>query len=202
MFKFLFHNLFISFVCLFYKWTFGFTSFTTAAYVLNSAGSSPRKTPELKILDQNGQQLSTNELFKNKYVLLNFMYFHCPYVCSSIMAKLTTIHNHLTNNQLKKLIIVSISIDPNHDTSEILNQVWKTHDQPKIWHFVSLADEINKDSSNNLSRFGVWIYQRPDGFFNHSTYLFLLDPNGNIIHIFNAEQNNDEIIRTMEEIIT
>lgn len=194
--------LLMFFICLFYEWTLNFTSFTTYAYVLNSAGILPRKSPQFKIVDQYGQQLNTSDLFKKKYVLLNFMYFRCPYVCSTIIAKLTNIHNHLNDGLAKNIMMVSISIDPKRDTPDMLRQVWNVHGSPKEWIFVSLTSDVTAILSDHLRQFGIWIYQRPNGIFNHSTYLFFLDPSGNIVHVFNAEESDDKIIQTMEQIVS
>lgn len=84
----------------------------------------------------------------------------------------------------------------------MLRQVWNVHGNPKKWIFVSLVSDITNILSDNLRQFGIWVYQRPNGIFNHSTYLFFLDPSGNIVHVFNAEENDDKIIQTMEKIVS
>ena len=192
----------IFFISLIYNWTLGFTSFTTYAYVLNSAGSIPRKAPTLQLIDPAGHQIDINHLLQDRYALINFMYFRCPYVCSTTTAKLIDMYTQLKNSMPNKLVMISISIDKRHDTRNILHHAWIIYGKPKGWYFVSLISEITQELDANLQRFGVWAYMRPDGFFNHSTYLFLLDPNGNIIHVFNIEENNEEIIKMIHKVIS
>lgn len=189
-------------ILLFYTWTLGFNAFTTYSYTLQTAGKLPRPTPNFKLINKAGQHINSTELFKGKYTLLTFVYFHCPSVCPMIDAKLVQVHAQLKPLMPKKFVMASISFDKNRDTPYVLRHVWLGFDKPIGWYPVTLATEFNPALHEKLRRYGIWVHRRADGYFNHSSYLFLLNPNGQLIHVFQPELSSNQIVQTVRKLMS
>jgi len=183
------------------QWTLGFSAFTTYSYVLKNAGPLPRSMPTFNLINRFGKQIQSDH-FKEKYVLLTFVYLRCPTVCPIVLGKYMNIYRTLKQEIPNKLLLATISIDKKHDTPAISNSSWNAFGQPQGWFVGSLASELTEPARAKLSRLGVWAYQQPDGFFNHSSYIFLINSDAQVIHIYQPEQSSDEIIHSLRDVIT
>ncbi len=80
--------------------------------------------PEMNVLDQRNESKQLNELFdKDKNVVFAFFFTHCVSICTTVTLSLKSIQRHLPENTQ----MVMISIDPETDTPDILNNYAKTH---------------------------------------------------------------------------
>jgi len=193
--------VFVFWLVILKQWTLNFSAFTTYSYVLKNAGPLPRSMPTFNLINRFGKQIQSDR-FKGKYVLLTFVYLRCPTVCPIVLGKYMNIYRVLKHEIPDKLLLATISIDKKHDTSAALNSSWNAFGQPQGWFVDSLASELTAPVRDKLSRLGVWAYQQSDGFFNHSTYIFLINPDKEVIHIYQPEQSYDEIIHSLRGVIT
>lgn len=74
------------------------------------------KIPEFTLTDQNGRP-ATREIFSGRYTILAFTFTHCPVVCPSMNSQLLRLQEELKDVPVR---FVSISVDPAHDTPEVL----------------------------------------------------------------------------------
>jgi protein SCO1/2 len=72
--------------------------------------------PAFSLIDQNGQPITDQQLKGNVWVAMVF-FASCPGVCPVMNSKLAKLQKTVPNPDVK---IVSISIDPEHDTPEML----------------------------------------------------------------------------------
>ena len=80
-----------------------------------------RALPELSLLDQDGNEVLTNQL-TGKWSLLFFGYTFCPDICPATLAQLRQLQGQLAPQVLEKLNVVLVTVDPNRDTPEQLKQ--------------------------------------------------------------------------------
>lgn len=95
------------------------TSETKAA----SAASSTRgKFPNVLLTTHEGQRVRFYDdiIRGNKIVVLNMMYTQCPEVCGGTMVNLARVQNLLGDRLGREVQMVSISLDPRHDTPAVL----------------------------------------------------------------------------------
>ena len=71
--------------------------------------------------DQNDIAFSVNEL-NNKVTVVNFFFTSCPTICPTTTLNLIQLQNKLNQNKIDKFKIISISVDPNNDTPEVLKK--------------------------------------------------------------------------------
>lgn len=64
--------------------------------------------------NQNGDKISS-EIWKNKIVVANFFFTHCPVICPKMTANLKNVQNEYKNDN--RVIISSFSVDPERDST-------------------------------------------------------------------------------------
>ena len=71
--------------------------------------------PDFTLVDQHGNNFSLNDT-AGKAVVVTFVYTHCPEVCPAITYQLTKLQEALGNDYGEKVVILSITVDPERDT--------------------------------------------------------------------------------------
>ncbi|WP_370899405.1 SCO family protein [Chryseobacterium gossypii] len=134
------------------------------------------KVPDFELTDQNGKKI-TNKDMLGKVYLVEFFYSRCPTICPVMNSNMKAIEEEIGNPDFG---IISISIDPENDTPEILQQhARKVGAKTPNWHFLTgdrtyigkLADEFN-----------IYVGDQEDEgeSLNHSGMIALVDKNGNL----------------------
>lgn len=146
------------------------------------------KVPDFELTDQNNKKV-TNKDMLGKVYLVEFFFSTCPTICPVMNTNMRAIEDEINDPNFG---IISISIDPQNDTPEILKQhAQRIGVKSPNWHFLTgnrayigkLADEFDiyvgnqEDESENL---------------NHSGMIALVDKEGNIRCRFDA--NNKPIL--------
>jgi protein SCO1 len=112
--------------------------------------------PKVMLKTQDGKEVSfSDDLIKNKIVIINFMYAQCE-ECKRGTKNLVKVQDALGDRFGKEVFIYSISLDPEHDTPEVLKEYAKTFDPKPRWTFLTgKAEDIkalrSKLGLNNLS---------------------------------------------------
>jgi protein SCO1 len=79
------------------------------------------RLPEFNLVDQSGVQFASTDL-AGRVTLLDFVYTHCTDVCPLLSATFQQTQRKLADEKLlgSKVMLVSMSVDPLHDTSTVL----------------------------------------------------------------------------------
>lgn len=93
------------------------------------------KAPSFGFTDQNGDTI-TDQDYKGKVYVVEFFYSTCPTICPIMNENLVEVSNEFKNR--KDFGIASFSIDPAHDTPEVLKEYAETHgiEHPN-WHLLT-----------------------------------------------------------------
>lgn len=182
-------------------WTSGFTAFTTYSYTLDAAGDLPRPTPLIHFRDQFGVVHDTAE-YEGSYVLLQFAYLSCGDVCPLTIADSRRIHEALSNRMPSELRMLTVSIDPLRDTEERLFATWLQHGRPAGWTLAALASPLDEDMQAKLRQLGFWVSVRDANFFNHSAQLFLIDPKGRVVQVFEGPDISRQVIAALQDTLS
>jgi protein SCO1 len=134
--------------------------------------------PKFELTDQNGKKIS-NQDYLGKVYVVEFFFTSCPSICPKMNLNMIDIQNKFFGNP--NFGIASISIDPLHDTSEILKEhAEKIGAKATNWHFLT----GDKDYIYSLANkgFNVFVGQNSkiSGGFEHSGLFALIDKKGNI----------------------
>ena len=143
------------------------------------ARHSSASLPDVQVIDDHGNRVSLGS-FKGKVVLLDFIHVGCPGVCSNLVNKFGQVADSLGPELGSKVILLSVTNDPNHDNAaELLKLARSSQADMKGWLFVTGKPE---DVDRVIKAFGVNNDRLPDGSPNHITRVFLLGPDGRQKH--------------------
>ncbi len=182
-------------ISIFWKWTLGFSAFTVFSHTLDRAGDLPRSFPNLKMIDQDSALFQIED--KNKYILLNFVYLNCPYVCHKINNRLEDIYLAIDNRVIPtKLELVTVSFDLKNDHVQKIKN-YRNHFNNSIqgWTFALPWQMKQHDLESYLQKVGVWAKSTPGStIINHSVYLFLISPEHKIVRTFDPTRESNQAI--------
>lgn len=93
--------------------------------------------PDLYLVDQYGENQSLHTLLQpNTPVLLQFVFTTCATICPVLSASFTSLQKRLIRTGADHLM-VSISIDPEHDTPEKLRKFAQRFEAKLSWRFLT-----------------------------------------------------------------
>ncbi|MBP7844325.1 MAG: SCO family protein [Proteobacteria bacterium] len=91
---------------------------------------------DFKLTNQDGRQITLRE-FQGTVTVVNFIFTSCPDVCPLMTQQMAKIQERLKGTA-KSIQLVSISVDPTHDTPEVLKAYGtKFHSDFKLWTFLT-----------------------------------------------------------------
>lgn len=134
--------------------------------------------PKFELMNQDNVKVS-NDTYKGKVYVLEFFFSKCPTICPKMNESMLLIEKKFFGNP--NFGIVSITIDPEHDTQEVL----KVHAEllgvkSTNWNFLT----GDKDYIFNLANKGFNLYagenKKVAGGFEHSGLFALIDKDGTI----------------------
>jgi len=134
--------------------------------------------PKFELVNQDNAKI-TNETYKGKVYVLEFFFTTCPSICPKMNLSMLQIEKTFFGNP--NFGIVSISIDPEHDTPAVL----KAHREllgvkSSNWNFLTGDKKYIFDLSNKGFNLYAGQNSQVKGGFEHSGLFALIDKNGNI----------------------
>jgi protein SCO1/2 len=147
----------------------------SSGFALAGAGNQSLYQLQLDLTDQNGTRIGL-DTFRGQPVLISMFYGNCPYVCPMIVHTIQKTEAVLKPAQRKQLRVLLVSLDPEQDTPERLNEVARKQKvDTSRW---KLARTDAAGVRKLAAVLGVRFKKLPDGEFNHSTIISLLDRDG------------------------
>jgi protein SCO1 len=126
----------------------GLASVAAAQTIGREQETTRVKTPRERIAERNlpNVMLTTHEgkkvrfyddLMKDKIVILNFMYVKCEGKCPGTTANLVRLQQRLGDRIGRDIFMYSITLDPERDTSQVLNRYAKAYKTKPGWLFLT-----------------------------------------------------------------
>ncbi len=130
---------------------------------------------QVSVEDQSGE-ITGLDRYKGQPVLVTMFYTSCPHVCPLLISTIKLTESKLSAEERADLRVLTISIDPERDTPEKLRETLERHSvDSSRW---SMTRSQPGDLRTISGVFGVRYKQLPDGEFNHTTRIILLDREG------------------------
>ncbi len=123
--------------------------------------------------------------------LVFFGYTHCPDYCPATMSKLQKVYKRLSIPSEEQPEVLFISVDPERDTPDVLGPYLASFEVPAR----GLTGE-KKDLEAIARDFGTFFLIEKKGnkvIVDHSTYLYLIDPEGRIRYLFRSQDSADTL---------
>ena len=134
--------------------------------------------PKFELTNQDNLKVS-NETYKGKVYVLEFFFTTCPSICPKMNLSMLEIEKTFFGNP--NFGIVSITIDPNHDTPQILKEHAKLLGvKSSTWNFLTGDKTTIRDLSNKGFNLYAGENAKVNGGFEHSGLFALIDKDGNI----------------------
>ncbi|MEA5457904.1 SCO family protein [Arcicella sp. LKC2W] len=152
--------------------------------------------PAWKLTDENGKTF-LGESLKGKIYVADFFFTRCETICPKMSNELTRVQDTFSQND--EVQFASFSVDPNHDTPEMLKEYAKKYDaKTGKWHFLTgtksqiypLAVQGYFVPVADASEYDKAI-KTPDKTFIHSEKLILVDKEGHIRGFYDGTDKKD-----------
>lgn len=134
--------------------------------------------PKFELTNQDNAKVS-NETYKGKVYVLEFFFTTCPSICPKMNMSMLEIEKTFFGNP--NFGIVSITIDPKHDTPQVLKDHAKLLGvKSSNWNFLTGEKSVIMDLSNKGFNLYAGENDKVSGGFEHSGLFALIDKDGNI----------------------
>ena len=131
--------------------------------------------PDFVLRTQDGAEVALNK-FRGKAVAVTFIFASCSATCPILTAKMASVQAELGSDFGSKIAFLSITIDPEHDTPEVLQRYARTFGaDPAGWKFLTGSPVAIQDIER---RYGVFASKSSDREVDHTNLTSLVDPRG------------------------
>src|SRR5580765_7396209 len=146
---------------------------------------------DLSFRDESGREVKLGQYFGQKPVLLAFVYYDCPMLCTQVLSAITSSLNVLSLDAGKDFEIVAVSFDPRETPAQAAAKktiALERYNHPASggWHFLT-GDQPSIDSLTRAAGFRyAWDEQTKQ--FAHPTGIIVLTPDGRLArYLFGLE---------------
>jgi len=139
---------------------------------------------DLMFRDESGKIVRLREYFHGKPVLINFMYYRCPMLCSMVMEGISSTLTELKFDVGKEFDVITVSIDPRDMPREAVvkkDKYIKRYGRLGAaggWHFLT-GHESSIRALTNAVGFH-YAYDPEHDQFAHGTVLLVATPQGRV----------------------
>ena len=158
-----------------------------------------KPAPEFTLTKQDGKRLALKEL-RGKVLAITFIFASCVDTCPLLTAKMAGIQNRLGSDFGKKVHFVSITVDPERDTPDVLKRYGEAHKANAAgWAFLTgTSAEIREVAK----RYGIYYKKTPRGDVDHTFLTSLVDQNGILrVQYMGVKFNPDEMLRDLHSLV-
>ena len=158
-----------------------------------------KPAPEFTLTKQDGKRLAVKDL-RGKVLAITFIFASCADTCPLLTAKMAEIQNRLGSNFGGKVYFVSITVDPERDSPEVLKRYAEAHKANSAgWAFLTGTKAEIRDVAK---RYGIFYKKMPRGDVDHTFLTSLVDHNGTLrVQYMGVKFNPDEMLRDLQSLV-
>ena len=131
--------------------------------------------PEFSLTSQDGGQVTLAD-FRGKVVAVTFIYTLCTTTCPVLTPMMSFVQDQLGSNFGTKIAFVSITVDPERDTPQVLKEYAQAFDANLAgWAFLTGTPDAIRDVTR---RYGVFASKTANGDVDHTFLTSIVDPSG------------------------
>jgi protein SCO1 len=150
-----------------------------------------RKAPPISLHDANGRAVSLAGE-RGRYVLVTFLYTHCPDVCPLIAQNLNAALRRL-GAERSRVRVLAVSVDPKGDTAAAVRAYGRRmHLLPQFRYLIGSAPALRRV-------WRAWQVQtiRAPGVIDHVTYTALVDPKGSERVLYSSSVRTAQVLHDL-----
>jgi len=134
-----------------------------------------KSAPEFTLTKQDGKRVNLNEL-RGKVIAITFIFASCADTCPLLTAKMVGIQNKLGSAFGPEVRFLSITVDPEHDTPEILARYAEAYKANSVgWAFLTGTPAEIREVAK---RYGIYYKKTRGGDVDHTFLTSLVDQHG------------------------
>ena len=172
-----------------------------ATFILGCSSKSPEYSTVLTkpikldefLLTADDDSVFSNQSLKDKWSLLFFGYTHCPDVCPLTLHQLAQANKELADKLDSTPNIIMVSVDPDRDTSEILQKYVRSFGEN-----VSGVTGKNEELDKLTSQLGIFYkankHEGENYSVNHSAAVILINKNAEFHAVFSAPHSIEHFV--------
>lgn len=116
----------------------GSLPFGRQASTNSPAGKLAHHFPNVRLWTQDNREVRFyDDLVKGRVVMINFMFTTCTSLCPRSTANLVKVQQALGDHAGRDVFVISISVDPEHDTPAVLKQYAEEYQIKPGWTLVT-----------------------------------------------------------------
>jgi protein SCO1/2 len=131
--------------------------------------------PDFVLRAQDGANVSLSQ-FRGKAVAVTFIFASCSATCPILTAKMASVQTDLGSDFGSKIVFLSITVDPEHDTPDVLQRYASTFGADSVgWKFLTGSPAAIQDVER---RYGIFAAKSQDREVDHTNLTSLVDTRG------------------------
>src|SRR6266852_9200057 len=154
--------------------------------------------PEFTLTDQDSKRISLKDL-RGKVLAITFIFASCADTCPLLTAKMAALQDRLGADFGPRVYFVSITVDPERDTPEVLKRYAEAHRaNPAGWAFLTGTPSEIREVAR---RYGVFYKKTPRGDVDHTFLTSLVDRSGTLrVQYMGIRFDPDEMLRDLQSL--
>ncbi len=155
--------------------------------------------PAFTLTTQDRRRLALAEL-RGKVVVVTFIYTACADTCSLLTAKMAALQDNIGSAFGPKIFFVSITVDPAHDTPEVLTRYAQLHGAKLSgWAFLTgTSDEIRVVAR----QYGIYYKKQAAGDVDHTFLTSLVDQHGTLrVQYMGIRFDSGELLHDLQALL-
>jgi len=168
---------------------------------LAAGDSLPKIKPasEFTLTQQDGKRLALKDL-RGKVLAITFIFASCADTCPLLTAKMAGIQNRLGSEFGTKVFFVSITVDPERDTPEVLKRYSEAYKANLSgWAFMTGSQAEIREVAK---RYGIYYKKTPRGDVDHTFLTSLVDQKGILrVQYMGVKFNPDEMLWDLRSLL-
>jgi protein SCO1/2 len=159
--------------------------------------SPPLAAPGFTLHDQSGRPVSLRAERKG-YVVVTFLYTHCPDVCPVIAGTLNRVLQTAVARRAG-LRVLAVSVDPKQDTPAAVDRFVREHRLVSSFRYLTGPRSVLQ---RVWKGFHVAAAPGPNGTVTHSTFEILIDPQGRERLIYDSSVTAAAVEQDLEQLVS
>ncbi|HZM91737.1 MAG TPA: SCO family protein [Blastocatellia bacterium] len=158
-----------------------------------------KPAPEFTLTKQDGKRLDLKEL-RGKVLAITFIFASCTDTCPLLTAKMAGIQDRLGPAFGAQVFFLSITVDPEHDTSAVLKRYAEAHRANMAgWAFLTGSPAEIREVAR---RYGIYYKKNARGDVDHTFLTSLVDQSGILrVQYMGVRFNPDEMLRDFQALL-
>jgi protein SCO1 len=165
----------------------------------NQRLSKIKPAPGFTLTKQDGKRVSLGEL-RGKVLAITFIFANCADTCPLLTAKLVGIQNALGSDFGTKVYFVSITVDPDRDTPQVLKRYAEAYRANTAgWAFLTGTPAEIRNVTN---LYGIYSKKTARGDVDHTFLTSLIDQTGTLrVQYMGVKFSPDEMLRDLQSLL-